>query len=133
MHRRQFLTAAALLPVIAGSAASQPHSTDMNAEKTFIHHVYFWLNNPESTQDLEQLIAGLKKLSKVSTIGSFHIGRPAPTNREVIDRSYAVSWCVFFNTAADQDSYQTDPIHLDFVKTCSHLWKKVVVYDSIDI
>lgn len=133
MHRRQFLTAAALLPAIASSAASQPHSTVMNTEKTFIHHVYFWLNNPESAQDLEQLIAGLKKLSKVKTIGSFHIGRPAPTNREVIDRSYAVSWCVFFNTAADQDSYQTDPIHLDFVKTCSHLWKKVVVYDSIDI
>ncbi len=133
MHRRQFLTAAAMLPVIAGSAASQPPINNMNAEKTFIHHVYFWLNNPESTADLNQLIAGLKKLSSVKTIASFHIGRPAPTNREVIDRSYAVSWCVFFHTAADQDSYQTDPIHLDFVKTCSHLWKTVKVYDSIDI
>lgn len=133
MHRRQFLTAAALLPAIAGSAASQPITNNMNAEKTFIHHVYFWLHNPDSTADLDQLIAGLKKLSKVKTIGSFHIGRPAPTNRDVIDRSYSVSWCLFFHNAADQDSYQTDPIHLDFVKTCSHLWKKVVVYDSIDI
>lgn len=105
----------------------------MNAEKLFIHHVYFWLNNPDSEADREALIAGLKKLSAVKTIAQFHIGRPAPTNREVIDRSYAVSWCCFFNTAADQDSYQVDPIHLDFVKTCSHLWKKVVVYDSIDV
>lgn len=105
----------------------------MADNKTFIHHVYFWLNNPESKEDRDKLIEGLKKLSKVKTIGSFHIGLPAATNREVIERSYAVSWCVFFKNPADQDAYQTDPIHLNFVKECSSLWNKVIVYDSIDI
>ena len=103
------------------------------AEKVFIHHVYFWLKNPGNEQDKQQLISGLKKLSKVKTIREFHIGVPAGTNREVVENSYAVSWMLFFKNRADQDSYQVDPIHLNFVETCSHLWEKVIVYDSIDI
>jgi hypothetical protein len=103
------------------------------AEKNiFVHHVYFWLKNPGSAEDKTKLIEGLQKLSKVSTIKTFHIGQPAATNREVIDRSYAISWLVFFNNAQDQDSYQSDPIHLKFVEECSHLWNKVIVYDSVD-
>ncbi|MFT3748548.1 MAG: Dabb family protein [Agriterribacter sp.] len=100
---------------------------------TFIHHVYFWLNNPESKEDFNQLAAGLKKLSAVKTIASFHIGKPADTNRDVIDRSYSLSWMLLFKNKADQDSYQVDPIHLKFVEECKHLWKKVVVYDSVDV
>ena len=102
-------------------------------ESLFVHHVYFWLKDPESKADRDKLIAGLKKLSKVSTIKSFHIGRPAGTNRDVIDSSYSISWLTLFNNKADQDSYQTDPIHLKFVEECSSLWTKVVVYDSKSI
>ena len=83
--------------------------------------------------DRDALIAGLRKLSKVSTIREFHIGLPAGTSRDVIDTSYSVSWMLKFDTPEDQDSYQVDPIHLQFVKECSPLWNKVVVYDSIDI
>jgi hypothetical protein len=99
----------------------------------FVHHVYFWLKNPGSREDLAALITGLRKLSKVDTIRDFHIGRPADTNRDVIDTSYAVSWLLLFDTAGDQASYQTDPIHLQFVEECSPLWSKVVVYDSVDL
>ena len=99
----------------------------------FVHHVYFWLKNPDSSDDKKKLIEGLRKLSKVKTIREFHIGQPAPTNRDVIDRSYSVSWMVLFENPADQDSYQVDPIHLKFVEECSALWSKVVVYDSIDV
>ncbi len=97
----------------------------------FIHHVYFWLHNPGSEADKKELIEGLKKLSQVNTIKSFHIGQPAFTRREVIDSSYSISWLLYFDTSAEQDSYQTDPVHLKFVDECKHLWKKVVVYDTI--
>jgi hypothetical protein len=99
----------------------------------FIHHVYFWLRNESNEEDRAKLIEGLKKLSNVKTIKRFHIGLPAATNRDVIERSYSVSWLLFFDNPADQDSYQTDPIHLKFVEDCSMLWKKVVVYDSVDL
>jgi hypothetical protein len=99
----------------------------------FIHHVYFWLKEPTSEEDRLKLIDGLRKLSKVSTIKKFYIGIPAATNRDVIDRSYSVSWLLFFDDPDAQDSYQTDPVHLKFVKECSMLWNKVLVYDSVDV
>ncbi|WP_153799873.1 Dabb family protein [Foetidibacter luteolus] len=104
----------------------------MSNKGLFIHHVYFWLKNPGNTQDLQQLLDGLQKLSKTPSIQSFYIGKPANTNRDVIDSSYAASWLLFFASPQDQESYQTDPMHLDFIKECGHLWSKVVVYDSVD-
>lgn len=102
-------------------------------KNVFIHHVFFWLKHPESNDDKQQLITGLKKLATVSSIQSFHIGTAASTSRDVIDGSYAVSWLLLFTDKAAQDHYQTDPIHLQFIKECAHLWEKVVVYDSIDV
>lgn len=99
----------------------------------FIHHVYFWLRNTGSEEDRAALIAGLRKLSSVTTIQQFHIGVPAGTNRDVIDSSYAVSWMLMFATPEAQESYQVDPIHLQFVKECQHLWSRVVVYDSVEL
>jgi hypothetical protein len=99
----------------------------------FVHHVYFWLKNAGNEEDLAQLVAGLQKLSAVTTIRQFQIGKPASTSREVIDGSYAVSWLVLFDSKADQDSYQVDPIHLQFVEECAVLWQKVIVYDSVAI
>jgi len=132
--RRQFITTAGKTAAAAGMLTlPATRATAAVADKVFIHHVYFWLKNPGSDADKQQLLAGLKKLSAVTTIKSFHIGIPAATRRDVIDSSYSVSWCLFFANKADQDSYQTDPIHLNFVKECSSLWTKVIVYDAEDI
>lgn len=103
----------------------------MELKNNFIHHVYFWLKNPGSQEDLAALIKGLEKLSAVPQIKFFHIGLPADTNRDVIDTTYAVSWLNIFETAEDQDIYQTHPMHLQFIDECKHLWRRVVVYDSI--
>ena len=132
--RRKFIGDSAKAAAGLAFITSTPNSEiSMTAAKNlFVHHVYFWLNNPESAEDLKKLQEGLQKLSKVKTIKMFHIGKPAGTNRDVIDSSYAVSWLLLFDSRADQDSYQTDPIHLKFIDDCKHLWKKVVVYDSID-
>ena len=104
----------------------------MTAKNMFIHHVYFWLKNPSSNEDRQKLIEGLEKLSKVKTIRMFHIGKPAETNRDVIDTSYAISWLSVFDDKDAEESYQVDPIHLQFVEECRHLWQKVVVYDAVD-
>jgi hypothetical protein len=105
----------------------------MRIKKMFIHHVYFWLEDPSSDDDRQKLIEGLEKLTKVKTIRMFHIGKPADTDRDVIDTSYSISWMLMFDSKDDEESYQVDPIHLNFVETCKHLWKKVVVYDSVDV
>lgn len=129
--RRQLLGKLTLSMPVMAIAGSLP--TFVKKKGMFIHHVFFWLKHPDNREDKARLIEGLKQLSKVKTIRRFHIGQPAATNREVIDRSYSISWCVFFDNAADQDSYQTDPIHLKFVESYSSLWSKVIVYDSVDV
>ena len=101
-------------------------------KNVLIHHVFFWLKNPDSIADKQQLIAGLQKLSAAQSIQTFHIGTAAATRREVIDSSYSVSWMLTFATKEAQDDYQIDPIHLQFINDCSSLWQKVVVYDSVD-
>jgi hypothetical protein len=98
----------------------------------FIHHVYFWLKNPGSAEDLKKLKEGLQKLTVVETIGMYQIGTPAATNRDVIERSYSVSWMLMFDNLEDEEVYQLHPLHLKFVEECSHLWSKVIVYDSVD-
>lgn len=120
---------------IAGSTGifAANNLTGTMAKSMFIHHVYFWLKNPSSESDRKKLIEGLQKLSKVKTIKSFHIGKPADTNRDVIDSSYSISWMLIFDDKAAEEVYQTDPIHLNFVDTCKDLWERVVVYDSEDI
>jgi hypothetical protein len=105
----------------------------MTAKNMFIHHVYFWLKDPSNKEDLQKLINGLEKLTAVTTIKLYHIGKPADTDRDVIETSYSVSWLLFFENKDAEESYQLDPIHLNFVEECKHLWKKVVVFDSVDI
>ncbi len=134
LSRRKFVnqtTKTAIASLITTGVVANTQA--MTENTTFIHHVYFWLNNPESKEDFDKLVAGLKKLSSVKTIKTFYIGKPADTNRDVIDRSYSVSWLLLFNNKPDQDSYQTDPIHLKFVDECKHLWKKVTVYDTVNV
>ncbi len=104
----------------------------MLLKNIFIHHVFFWLKEKDNKEHLQKLIEGLQQLSSVKTIQQFHIGIPADTNRDVIENTYAVSWLLFFSNKDDEESYQTDPIHLEFIKNCSSLWSKVVVHDSVD-
>lgn len=138
--RRQFLTVLAaggvLAPMLAStdalSAAQRSH--DHTSKKQIIHHVLFWLKNPKSEQDLQALITGLEKLRTIDVVKKLHIGVPASTEiRPVIDNSYSLSEIMFFDTVEDQNTYQKHPLHLKFVEDCSHLWEKVIVYDSIDI
>ena len=131
--RRQFISDGGKAAMAGTLIFAANNHSESEMKNIFIHHVYFWLKDAKSTDDLAKLVAGLKKLSAVKTIKQFHIGKPASTSREVIDGSYSVSWFTWFENKADQDSYQTDPIHLKFVEECSPLWQKVIVYDSVDI
>jgi len=102
-------------------------------KKLFIHHVYFWLNEPVTPEIRGKFEKGLKKLVTVETIVDYHLGVPAGTSRDVIDSSYSYSLLVTFKNKEDQDIYQTHPTHLKFIDEFGDLWEKVVVYDSISI
>jgi hypothetical protein len=100
------------------------------ADNTFVHHVLFFLKNPDSKADQIKFFEGIDLLSSISTIRQFHVGVPATTNREVIVQNYTYSWLCFFDSAEDEAIYQSDPIHDEFRDHYGHLWEKVVIYDS---
>jgi hypothetical protein len=99
----------------------------------FVHHVYFWFKKPVTVKSRNRFEKALKKLVSIETIAEKHIGIPASTRREVVDRSYTYSLLVTFKNKEDHDIYQSHPIHLEFIAECNDLWEKVVVYDSVSI
>lgn len=128
-NRRKFISTAALMAAGTAAATAMP-STSMKTTYPIVHHVFFWLKNPGSKADRDQLIAGIKKLSKIPTVRGLHVGIVADTEaRDVVDQSWGVSELLFFDDLKGQATYQDHPLHLEFIKNCSALWDKVVVYD----
>jgi len=131
--RRKFITTTAALAA-STVTASAISLKEQKEEWPIVHHVFFWLKNPGSTEDRDKLVAGVKTLAKIETIRKLRVGIVASTEkRDVVDNSWAVSELMFFSDLAGQATYQTHPIHLEFIKNCSHLWEKVIVYDAMDV
>ena len=113
-------------------ASEQPLPSDDFATQPgqIIHHVFFWLNNPDSESDKQQLMEGLNALGSIDEVKVLLVGTPASTiEREVVDNSFDVSELMIFESVEAQDAYQVHPIHIEFVENYSHLWERVVVYD----
>jgi len=124
--RRTFLAAAAT----AAAASNAGATTAVTTYPRLVHHVFFWLKNPESKDDLAKLLAGLRTLANIETVRGTHFGVPASTEkRDVVDSSFSASEILLFDDTAGQKVYQDHPIHKQFVADCSHLWERVVVYD----
>lgn len=131
-NRRKFLGTAAALA--AGTAATAMPLNAQPPKYPVVHHVFFWLKNPDSKEDRAKLIAGVKSLSKIPTVKELRVGVVASTEkRDVVDNSWAVSELMFFADLAGQEAYQVHPIHQEFIKNCSPLWDKVIVYDAVEV
>jgi hypothetical protein len=135
-NRRSFIKKAAAGAALAGllPVAQQASAGEIKITGALIHHVFFWLKEPKNEAHKKQLVKALTDLLQVETIRMSHIGFPAGTeSRDVVDHSYSVSYMTIFDNQAGQDAYQIHPLHLKFVEENSHLWNKVVVYDSVDV
>lgn len=100
----------------------------------FTHAVYFWLKEPTDQiknqafeQSLEKFVAGSADIS------TYHLGKPANTDRPIIDRSYTYAFIVTFDSKAEHDAYQEDPAHKLFIKESEYLWERVQIYDSVNV
>ena len=94
MKRRRFIASTALAGVASVGLAM---NTSPKQAKFLLHHVFFWLKNPNATADKAQLIEGLKTLAAIPTVKQIHVGLLASTEkREVVDTSWHVSELLFF-------------------------------------
>jgi hypothetical protein len=99
----------------------------------FVHHVFFWLKSSNTPEEVMQFETSVSTLKGIKSVHMADIGKPASTDRPVIDTTYSYSLLLMFNSLADHDAYQVDPVHLQFVANSAHLWDRVQIYDSVSI
>ena len=114
-----------LLALPVSAPAAEPVRGD------FVHHVFFWLKNPDNAADRELFLNEIAKMKKIETIVAVSIGAPAGTPRAVVDNSWTFDWIVTFKNRTDWQVYNDHASHKEFIENAGHLWKKVQVYDSI--
>jgi hypothetical protein len=102
----------------------------MFIKDTFVHTVYFWLKNPA---DIDTFVEGVKGLAQISHLRDVHVGVPVPSDKPIVESSYHVSLLTLFNSKADHDAYQVDPIHESFLANyVKQFVDRVMVTDSVD-
>ena len=57
----------------------------------FVHHVFFWLKEGLSETDVKKFEEGVSMLLSIEHVKLGDVGKPASTDRPVIERSYAYS------------------------------------------
>ena len=102
----------------------------MPTSKKFVHVVNFYLKPGLPAADIKKFEESVSTLGKIESLIVFNVGKPASTDRPVIDKSYSYCLLTVFNDIAGHDVYQEHPVHLKFIETCNMLWDKVVIFDS---
>ncbi|MDH3697176.1 MAG: Dabb family protein [Flavobacteriaceae bacterium] len=113
-------------------SCDQKSSDKLEMDPTFVHVVYFWLNDPASDSERKEFEAALNTLLEASEFAQTnYVGIPPKATREVVDDTFSYCLILTFDSAEAQENYQTEPAHLTFIENASHLWNKVVVYDAL--
>ena len=114
---------------IASNGQTENTMREFNAN--FAHTVYFWLANPDNQEDRIAFEASLQKFLDSSAYAKTKfIGTPPRASRDVVDGSFTYSLIATFESADAQQKYQDEAPHKLFIEESSHLWTKVIVYDS---
>jgi hypothetical protein len=134
MQRRSFLKTAGIIAFLANIPFVLLNAQKPMKKVNFRHVVYFWLNNPEDAAQRKQFLTNLKEfIESMEIIPDAFIGAPAQTSREVVDSSYQYSLNLGFEDKVQHDKYQDHELHKRFIDKSAHLWKRVVVYDSVPV
>jgi len=96
-----------------------------------IHTVYFWLDPALDSNTVTEFENGLETLTKIASVRHGYWGRPAATDRPVIDRTYSHGLAVIFDDMAGHDAYQIDADHKAFLARFASKWIKVAIYDTV--
>lgn len=96
----------------------------------FVHTVFFWMKEDAPAGAAESTIQDCREiLSRCPTVRQLYVGAPAMTPRDVVDNSYQCGLTILFDSRDDQDAYQDDPLHHEFIMRNRDNWKRVQVYD----
>jgi hypothetical protein len=96
------------------------------------HCVFFWSKDDLSPEDAADFERGLTSLLAIPSVVDGSVGTPAPTDRDVVERSYSYALMLRFDNLAAHDAYQIHPLHDQFHNRCKKYWSRALVYDFVD-
>ena len=94
-----------------------------------IHTVFFWLLDDVDNAGREAFENGLDRLTHESHVLDRDIGKPATTDRDVVDSTYDYAIILRFENIAGHNAYQISTQHQEFLDTCFAMINRVLVYD----
>ncbi|MFM7322718.1 MAG: Dabb family protein, partial [Armatimonadota bacterium] len=116
-------------PGLQSLSAISPRRTQM----PFHHHVYFYPTETPGADDAVRLEALIRTyLAGIPDVISLGTGRPAGTDRTVVDNDYMLALLLTFPDAEAEKRYQVHPDHVAFGRESRPLWSRVRVYDTIE-
>lgn len=93
------------------------------------HAVMFWIDN-NNAEKQAKLLEGAAMLGEIPGALEFRHGAAIPSDREIVDDSFAVAISMTFTDQATADAYQNHPIHQKFIaEYFKPLVSRAVVYD----
>jgi len=95
----------------------------------FVHNVYFWLKDEVTDEEEVAFRQGLESLKDIETVRALYVGRPVPSEREVVDHSYTFGLTAVFDDSDGHDAYQVHTLHKEFLDEFAHSWDRIVIYD----
>jgi hypothetical protein len=94
-----------------------------------IHNVYFWLESNLDKVALNSFEQGLSSLCLDSDVKSGFFGKPAKTDRDVVENSYTYGLVLIFGDLNAHDKYQSGLVHDQFIAEHNSKWIRAVVHD----
>lgn len=91
-----------------------------------VHNVYFWL---ETGQPSESFESGLMALGQDPNVRASYFGKPAGTDRDVVENTYTYGLVLVFDDLAGHDAYQAGSAHMQFLDAHLESWNRVTVHD----
>ncbi|MCE7991319.1 MAG: Dabb family protein [Roseivirga sp.] len=98
-------------------------------ENPFVHTVYVWFKEDVTEEQRAQMYTDTEALRSIEVVKALYTGKPAATDRPIVERSYDYAIIVHFEDLAGHDAYQQHPVHLALLENHSSLWEKVMITD----
>ena len=95
----------------------------------FVHNVFFWLKDGLDDGEVAAFEKGLQSLCGIEFVTSGFYGKPAATDRPVIDSSYSYGMMLTFDDKMAQDAYQVSETHQQFLAEHRAKRTRVLIYD----
>ncbi len=88
---------------------------------------------PDLTETGKQtFLEGIEALMKLSSVKHAWFGKPADTDRPVIDRTYDYALVLVLENAAGHDAFQIDPEHNAIRERLGGMWSRILISDVTD-